>query len=120
MGSFKLELSAFPIWNLVDECAGEFKLQAQKKGVGLKLDFSALDERAPEDFTGEDRSLKNTQLPPDLLHRMIVGDRVRIFQVIRNLVSNGLKVSDSSSRSCSFLKAPPHQLLLLSVYSRRR
>jgi len=31
MGNFKLELSILPVWNLVAECANEFRLQAMKK-----------------------------------------------------------------------------------------
>ena len=102
MGSFNLELSVLNIWDLVQECVQEFCLQARQQGVQLFLDFNSLRDRksshgveAVHDLSRLSSRHLGAITPQDMKMRKVVGDKVRISQVIRNLVSNGLKVRNS-------------------------
>lgn len=71
-GSLKLELSLLEVGMLMDHAQKEFKLPATKK----KIDVSFKDDAA---------------LPYKKNSICIVGDDVRLIQVLRNLMSNALK-----------------------------
>ena len=66
-GNIKMHYSDFNFYNLVDEVFEQFEGKAEKKD--LKLSFS---ETSPRDI-------------------MVYADRERIYQVMINLVSNGIK-----------------------------
>merc|ERR1712151_533646 len=90
MGTLKLELSLIPIWSLVEDTINEFKLPAKTRKIDLTLDFSRL-------LTGDDlesalsSNVDSIGLPDSVQERRVVGDTIRIIQVLRNLVSNALK-----------------------------
>lgn len=77
--SLALELSVFCLWDLIKEISAEFELSARTKQINFAIsnDDLASDER----ISGSDD--KSVRL-------FIVGDRIRLSQVIRNLVSNGI------------------------------
>mmetsp|Transcript_6804 Transcript_6804/g.17529 ORF Transcript_6804/g.17529 Transcript_6804/m.17529 type:complete len:971 (+) Transcript_6804:35-2947(+) len=93
MGELSLELSVVSLWELLDSTVNEFRLAAQERKINLSLDFGDVAKAygdSPElepasKKTGVDQLSKSTQA------RRVVGDVVRLSQVIRNLVSNGLK-----------------------------
>jgi signal transduction histidine kinase/CheY-like chemotaxis protein len=82
-GSLSLELTVFSIWSLIIETSSEFRLSAKKKMINFELDFSPL--------LGEKPVENLESIPRQLRERRVVGDLIRITQVLRNLVSNALK-----------------------------
>lgn len=71
-GSLKLELSVLDADYLMDHAKKEFKLQAAKKNI---------------DVIVEDK----TSSPIKMKYLCVVGDDIRLLQVLRNLMSNALK-----------------------------
>jgi len=81
-GSLALEMTVVPIWSLVDRTISEFKLPMASKNIGLHFSLPELEkEPQTEELVacGKVRDQK------------IIGDTVRITQVLRNLVSNAIK-----------------------------
>lgn len=70
-GKLSLELSVLPIWEMVRETVREFKLPAAKKDITLEV-------KLPEDIE-------------ELACQKVIGDAVRLAQVLRNLISNAIK-----------------------------
>lgn len=81
-GSLSLELSVVPIWNLIDRTIGEFKLPMTSKNIDLHFSLPAM-EKDVENLTAVAEGKVRDQ--------KLIGDQVRITQVLRNLVSNAIK-----------------------------
>lgn len=69
-GSLSLELTVIPIWKLIEQTVLEFKLPMNAKSITLSFNLPTKDGH------------KN--------HK-VVGDAVRLSQVLRNLISNAIK-----------------------------
>ena len=84
-GTLQLEVTVFDVWSLIEHTFSEFHQQAEFNGINYVLDYSA--------FKGDDEMQLSSasQLPQDVKNRKVVGDKVRICQVLRNLISNALK-----------------------------
>lgn len=94
-GTFQLEISLVPIWQLIERTANEFRLAAAKKNLQFVLVFgdSTVDNNK-EDQDGKEEAAMVTaaaNLSDEFKQRVLAGDKVRISQVLRNLVSNALK-----------------------------
>ena len=87
-GTFKLEVGTVHIWELVERTVTAFHIQAQKRKIGLNL---SIGEQKVDDNDVEDAHL------PDLARLHVVGDDLRLRQVIRNLISNSLKFSPENT-----------------------
>mmetsp|Transcript_18094 Transcript_18094/g.30393 ORF Transcript_18094/g.30393 Transcript_18094/m.30393 type:complete len:987 (-) Transcript_18094:113-3073(-) len=91
-GTLSFEISIIPIWSLLERVAKEFKLQARKADVKFQLDMSALIDHQGDDLTTNSRTrMKVNEMPPTIREQRLMGDNVRIIQVLRNLVSNAIK-----------------------------
>ena len=86
-GTLKLEITAFSIWELIEQTFSEFCQSAHFHSINYVLDFSAFND----DDGSETHITSASHLPQDVKNRKVVGDKVRLSQVLRNLISNALK-----------------------------
>ena len=87
MGTLRLEFSAVNITHVVQKCTAAFQMQARQKRVLMQLsgdlcDGAAAGEGEPETTVDEHAQLQEL---------VVAGDRGRIAEVLRNLISNALK-----------------------------
>ena len=71
-GTLSLEITSVPIWDLITKTVSSFDVEAKKRAIQLSCTF----EGRPSD--------NSTRLN-------VVGDEVRLRQVVRNVISNALK-----------------------------
>jgi signal transduction histidine kinase len=76
-GQLSLELSIIPIWDLIESTMSEFRLPAQNKTI--IFDVNGADTNTQ---SGEDQEKQSQK---------VVGDKIRLSQVLRNLASNAIK-----------------------------
>ena len=79
-GTLMLELTVVRIWSLIKNTVGEFKLPMASKNIKLNFSFSNMESGDEEQ--GGSHKIKDLK---------VIGDTVRITQVIRNLISNAIK-----------------------------
>ena len=95
-GTLSLDLSAIPIWDLIEATVNEFKLPAANKKINLSVHFpqERIDEESP------------AAAPKGMLELCSIGDVIRITQVLRNLLSNAIKFTGEGRRitvTCDWL-----------------
>jgi len=108
MGTLSLELSLINLWVTLEKTVEEFHMAATEKTVTLEIDFSSLKalddpaEQAPDVSVGTGgietsppkmKPIKASELSAKLQSCTVVADKIRLTQVFRNLISNGLKFS---------------------------
>ena len=79
-GTLSLDESVIPMWKFLKQTVKAFDIQAKQKDINLELDL----EPYSASLTDDVRRFKLARL-------QLLGDEVRMAQVIRNLVSNALK-----------------------------
>lgn len=92
-----LELSIIPIQKVISETVAEFVLPAQDKSINMSVVREKLDadddtakQRNKNSKKVENRS--NFQVESQLLEdQVVVGDKARLSQVVRNVISNAIK-----------------------------
>ena len=84
-GILELHTEPLVVLSFINDCVRIFSLQAREKGVILKVDLSLTDEDI------------EAGLYPVLPSDVVMGDRFKLEQVLRNLVSNALKFSPAGS-----------------------
>lgn len=96
-GQFQLELTVIPIWRLIERTVNEFRLSAAKKNLEMELDFVDL---------ASERDIEEAAPPPlsetlkqETVSVKVVGDVVRLTQVLRNLLSNAIKFTPEGGGS---------------------
>lgn len=99
-GNLRLELTLLPIWQLVKRTTREFTVPAANKNIDLQMCFrvtsdgqtkvSDIDVEAPPDAHAVTTALID-DLPKEAQQLVVVGDSVRMTQVLRNLISNAIK-----------------------------
>lgn len=81
-GSMELEQEPVLIWDLIEKTVNQFGIQAVNRKIYLKLDMQRpYGGTIPDEETG----------PDSFDPYNIVGDRIRLSEVIRNVISNALK-----------------------------
>jgi signal transduction histidine kinase/CheY-like chemotaxis protein len=100
-GNFKLELSVVNIWELVERTSAEFMFPAATKSINFQVDFHQLitSTHSQQDscaIPDAESGLGNVgasaaSLPRDVREHNVVGDTIRITQVLRNFLSNAIK-----------------------------
>lgn len=80
-GKLHLSLEALSAWELVEKAVLEFKVPASSKEVNLGLVFGEETRSAP----------RAQDVPEEMRNLKVIGDPVRLTQVVRNLMSNALK-----------------------------
>lgn len=86
--SLQLELTVFSIWSLIERTWNEFQLQAKASKINYVLDFSGIGSDSDEENLD---SSVNAKLPREIRDLRVIGDKARIAQCERNLISNALK-----------------------------
>jgi len=88
-GTLRLELTLVPIWRVIEQTVKEFKLAAERKQLKLETDFGDI---LKDEESGMFRTLSQRfALSKDVRDNKLVGDSVRVTQVLRNLISNAVK-----------------------------
>ena len=88
-GSLQMEIGEIDIWTLVKKTVGHFQIHARNRKIALKMLVSAND-CSECDIDIESRGVEQNKKTYETL--VTLGDDMRLTQVIRNVVSNALKV----------------------------
>ena len=87
--NLNLELSKVDIWSLVGtQIMNEFKLSAASKNIDLKIEFDVNCSCCQSDI---ENNVGVYSMPSHIRNLSVIGDRAKLMQVLRNLISNALK-----------------------------
>jgi signal transduction histidine kinase len=91
MGALALELSIVPIWSMIERTSKEFRFPAGNKKIDFQITLLHHHPAANGDTENpvEDKAwpLDSKRLSSELKELNVVGDKIRITQALRNLVS---------------------------------
>jgi signal transduction histidine kinase len=100
-GTLNLELSIIQFWSLIKRTTDEFRVAASAKNVNYYVDFTPLlrskimsSETTNEGIEKEShnrREISVEELPDEIQRQKVIGDAVRLSQVLRNFLSNAIK-----------------------------
>jgi signal transduction histidine kinase/CheY-like chemotaxis protein len=95
-GSLTLEKSVVSMWSLIERTTEEFTLQAKKAQVTITLDFCDLLPNCEGSKVCTPKLSRQAKGMADIVREevkklYVIGDVMRLAQVVRNLISNALK-----------------------------
>jgi len=89
-GTLQLQLGVLSAWSLIEKVILEFKLPASSKQILLHLSFKV--EKDVDDLSEQNNSVtRGRELPLGVRDLCLLGDSIRLTQVLRNMMSNALK-----------------------------
>ena len=97
-GQLQLEKTIISIWSLIENVVEEFKLPYKAKNINFELDFGSivdLEQSQHNDNHGAPTARSSSSISDMISNELrecrVVGDSMKITQVLRNLLSNALK-----------------------------
>ena len=88
-GQLQMEKTIVPIWKVVQRVWCEFKLPAANKKVTFGLRF--VWGNIKKEINQQCGVAEEQELPLEMQKLKVIGDSVRIGQILRNVLSNGIK-----------------------------